>query len=104
VAAGAGESAARERFARTYHGLIRAYLAARWRLPPTSDAIDDASQEVFVQCFKQGGALLGVDPRGPARFRSYLFAIVKRGAVERSRHAGQLTGRPGSRGGRAPRG
>lgn len=86
MAAGAGESAARERFARTYHGLIRAYLAARWRLPPTSDAIDDASQEVFVQCFKQGGALLGVDPRGPARFRSYLFAIVKHVAdrIERS--------------------
>jgi DNA-directed RNA polymerase specialized sigma24 family protein len=77
VAAGAGELGARDRFARTYGGVIRAYLAARWRLPAAHDAVDDGTQEVFVQCFKQGGALHRVDPDGPARFRSYLYAVVK---------------------------
>jgi RNA polymerase sigma factor (sigma-70 family) len=77
AAAGAGEGAARDRFVRAYDGVIRAYLAARWRQPAHGDAVDDASQEVFVQCFKEGGALHRVAPGGPARFRSYLYAIVK---------------------------
>jgi RNA polymerase sigma factor (sigma-70 family) len=77
VAAGAGEQSARERFARTYGGVIRAYLAARWRLPLASPEVDDGTQEVFVQCFKPDGALHRVDPHGPARFRSYLYAVVK---------------------------
>jgi RNA polymerase sigma factor (sigma-70 family) len=76
VAAGAGDAGARERFARGYGGVIRAYLAARWQLPAANDAVDDAVQEVFVQCFKEGGALHRVDPDGPARFRSYLYAVV----------------------------
>ena len=76
VAAGDGEHAARERFARTYGSVIRAYLAARWRLPPAHEAVDDGTQEVFVQCFKPNGALQGVDPAGPARFRSYLYSVV----------------------------
>jgi len=77
VAAGAGEESARERFARTYGAVIRMYLAARWQLPTTHEAVDDGTQEVFVQCFKPAGALQGVDPAGPARFRSYLYAVVR---------------------------
>ena len=77
LAAGAGEEQARDRFARTYGAVIRAYLAARWHLPAGHESVDDATQEVFVQCFKPLGALNGVDPAGPAQFRSYLFAVVK---------------------------
>src|SRR5204863_1156068 len=75
-APGEGEQPARERFARTYGAVIRAYLAARWRLPVVHEAVDDGTQEVFVQCFKPNGALRGVDPAGPARFRSYLYSVV----------------------------
>jgi RNA polymerase sigma factor (sigma-70 family) len=77
VAAGAGEPMARDRFAATYGSVIRAYLCARWHLPANHEAVDDGTQEVFVQCFKPEGALQGVDPDGPARFRSYLFGIVR---------------------------
>jgi len=77
VAAGAGEHAARARFAQHYDSVIRAYLSARWRLPTTHEAVDDAAQEVFVQCFKPGGALQGVEASGPARFRTYLYAVVR---------------------------
>lgn len=77
VAAGAGEDVARDRFARTYGSIIRTYLAARWRLPVAHEAVDDGTQEVFVQCFKPEGALQGVDPAGPARFRTYLYSVVR---------------------------
>jgi RNA polymerase sigma factor (sigma-70 family) len=77
VAAGAGEDAARSEFARVYGPVIRAYLSARWGLPTTHEAVDDGTQEVFVQCFKPGGALRAVDPAGSARFRSYLYGVVK---------------------------
>ncbi len=77
VAAGAGEQSARDRFARAYGSVIRAYLSARWHLPVAHEAVDDGTQEVFVQCFKPGGALQGVDPAGPARFRTYLYGVVR---------------------------
>jgi DNA-directed RNA polymerase specialized sigma24 family protein len=86
AAAGAGESAAKEHFARAYGPVIRTYLAARWRLPCAHEAVDDGTQEVFVQCFKPEGALHGVDRSGPARFRSYLYSVVHHVAerIERS--------------------
>jgi RNA polymerase sigma factor (sigma-70 family) len=86
AAAGAGESAAKEQFARAYGPVIRTYLAARWQLPCAHEAVDDCAQEVFVQCFKPDGALHGVDRSGPARFRSYLYSIVRHVAerIERS--------------------
>lgn len=77
VAAGAGDGPSRDTFARIYGRVIRVYLAARWRLPTTHEAVEDGTQEVFVQCFKPGGALDRVEPGGPARFRSYLYAVVK---------------------------
>jgi DNA-directed RNA polymerase specialized sigma24 family protein len=86
AAAGAGESVAKEQFARAYGPVIRTYLAARWQLPIAHEAVDDGTQEVFVQCFKPAGALHGVDRSGPARFRSYLYSVVRHVAerIERS--------------------
>jgi RNA polymerase sigma factor (sigma-70 family) len=94
--AGAGEQGARERFAAAYGVVIRAYLSARWRLPQEHQEIDDGTQEVFVQCFKPGGALQGVDPSGPARFRTYLYAIVRHVAerIERSNGRRRLAQEP----------
>jgi DNA-directed RNA polymerase specialized sigma24 family protein len=88
AAAGAGDSAAKEQFARHYGPVIRTYLAARWRLPCAHEAVDDGTQEVFVQCFKPEGALHGVDRSGPARFRSYLHAVVRHVAERIERNNG----------------
>ena len=53
--AGGGDPAARERFARAYLPVVKAYLAARWRAARHS--VEDAAQDVFVECFKNGGLL-----------------------------------------------
>lgn len=72
-------------FARRYSPIIRAYLGARWRQTPLFDHVDDAAQQVFVDCFKENGALDRADPDREAGFRGYLYGIVRNAAraVER---------------------
>jgi RNA polymerase sigma factor (sigma-70 family) len=77
LGAAAGQPLAREEFARRYEGVIRAYLGARWRGTPFVPEIDDATQDVFVECFKENGALARVDPGHRGGFRTFLFAVVR---------------------------
>jgi RNA polymerase sigma-70 factor (ECF subfamily) len=74
-AAAAGGAAERDEFARRYGPVARAYLAARWRASPCLHDLDDAVQEVFVECFKQGGALDRAE-RGRG-FRPFLVGVVR---------------------------
>jgi RNA polymerase sigma-70 factor (ECF subfamily) len=62
-AAAAGSAADREELARRYLGVVRAYLAARWRGSPLRDDLDDATQDVFVECFRAGGALFHAETK-----------------------------------------
>jgi RNA polymerase sigma-70 factor (ECF subfamily) len=91
-----GEAAARTAFARAYEPVIRAYLGARWRGSPLVGEIDDAVQEVFVDCFKDAGALERVDPaRGPG-FRAFLRGVVRNVALRAERSGARRKARPGS--------
>jgi len=49
------------------------------------DHVDDAAQQVFLDCFKQGGALDRADP--DRQFRAFLYGVVRNVAlmVERKR-------------------
>lgn len=76
--AAAGGDAGREAFVRRYEMIVRAYLASRWRTSrPLLGDIDDATQEVFLACFQENGALGRVDPDRPGGFRAYLYGITK---------------------------
>ena len=66
-----------EEFARRYGGLVRECLAARLRGSPLLADLDDAVQEVFVECFRAGGALERADPRRPAGFRPFLGGVIR---------------------------
>ena len=55
--AASGRAADRDEFARRYLPAVQAYLLARWKESPLAQERDDAVQEVFVECFRQGGAL-----------------------------------------------
>jgi RNA polymerase sigma-70 factor (ECF subfamily) len=77
--AAAGRSEDREEFGRRYGPVVRAYLAARWR-PADTHALDDAVQEVFVECFKSGGVLDRAD-RDRGGFRAFLFGVVRNVAL-----------------------
>lgn len=74
-------SADRDAFCLRYAPVISAYLAARWRLPGDHPTVSDAVQDVFVQCFKDGGVLDKVDPQRPGGFRAFLYGVVKNVAL-----------------------
>jgi RNA polymerase sigma-70 factor (ECF subfamily) len=76
-AAAAGSPADREELARRYLGVVRAYLAARWRGSPLRPELDDAVQEVFVECFRQGGALEAAGAGRVPSFRPFLYGVVR---------------------------
>ena len=72
-----GEGEARREFAGRYASIVRAYLGARWRNSPLRAEIDDASQEVFLACFQDDGALTRAEPGRSGGFRAYLFGVVR---------------------------
>jgi RNA polymerase sigma-70 factor (ECF subfamily) len=67
----------REEFARRYGPPIRAYLGARWPSSNPRGEIDDAVQDVFLECFKEGGALARVERDRPGGFRAFLYGVVR---------------------------
>lgn len=80
-AAAAGSAGDREEFARRYDPIVRAYLASRWRSSPCRHDLDDAVQEVFLECFKQGGVLERADPGRGTGFRPFLYGVVRHVAL-----------------------
>jgi len=76
-AAAAGNAEERGRFARHYERAIRAYLGARWRGSRLLPQVDDAVQEVFVECFKCGGVLDRADQKRSGGFRPFLYGVVR---------------------------
>jgi len=75
--AAAGDARDREEFVRRYASVIRAYLLARWRTIGLVSELDDAMQEVFLDCFRDNGALTRAEPRRSGAFRGYLFGVVR---------------------------
>jgi RNA polymerase sigma factor (sigma-70 family) len=76
-AAAAGNPADREELARRYLSVVRAYLGARWRSSVLRPELDDAVQEVFVQCFREGGALAVAGAGVVPSFRAFLYGIIR---------------------------
>lgn len=76
-AAAEGSASARSQFARRYEATIRKTLAARWSRSRRIDWIDDAVQEVFVECIRPGGALVKADSHYSGGFRAYLFGVTR---------------------------
>lgn len=85
-----GDGKSRETFALLYEPVVRAYLGARWRLSPLRREMDDTVQDVFVECFKRGGALAIAEPQGRnGAFRAFLHGVVRNvaGRAEEKRAA-----------------
>ena len=76
-AAAAGSPADREELARRYLGVIRAYLAARWRGSAILGELGDAVQEVFVECFRRGGAVEAAGAGRVPNFRAFLSGVIR---------------------------
>jgi RNA polymerase sigma-70 factor (ECF subfamily) len=76
-AAAAGSPADRDELARRYLGVVRAYLNARWRGSDLRREIEDGVQEVFLECFRQGGALEAAGAGRVPSFRAFLYGVVR---------------------------
>ena len=76
-----GDATSRESFATRYAPPVKDYLAARWRGSPQYRELDDAVQEVFVECFRERGVLDSVDPTRPGGFRAFLYGVVRNVAL-----------------------
>jgi RNA polymerase sigma-70 factor (ECF subfamily) len=85
--AAAGNRTARDAFAERYLPVVRAYLQARWSQRLSATELDDAVQDVFVECLKHEGVLEYQRTRRGRGFRAYLFGVVRNIAlrVETSR-------------------
>jgi len=93
-AAAEGDAAARAAFARRYEHAIRAYLGARWRDSVLRTDIDDAAQEIFVDFFRENGALSRADPDRRGGFRAYLYGVVRNVARNFERRRARNRARP----------
>jgi RNA polymerase sigma factor (sigma-70 family) len=87
--AASGGKKDREAFARRYEPILRAYLGARWRNSPLRAELDDAVQDVFVECFREGGVLDRVDPSRPGGFRAFLYGVTRNIALRFEKRAGK---------------
>jgi RNA polymerase sigma factor (sigma-70 family) len=81
-AAADGSPRERDEFARRYVPVLRAYLAARWRHSPLLQDLDDAVQDVFVECFRPRGVLVRLDVSRGA-FRPFLYGVARVVALRR---------------------
>jgi RNA polymerase sigma-70 factor (ECF subfamily) len=95
--AAAGEAADRDLFARCYAPVLRGYLGARWRGSPCVADVEDAVQEVFVECFRQGGVLDRAEEARPGGFRAFLYGVARNVALRcEARRARDLRNQPDS--------
>ncbi|MEM8712849.1 MAG: sigma-70 family RNA polymerase sigma factor [Planctomycetota bacterium] len=83
--AAGGSQRAREEFARAYLPVVRAYLTARWRHRLSPEELEEAVQELFIACLRDGGLLERIDVSGQHSFRAYLFGAVRNIALELER-------------------
>lgn len=79
--AAAGSQGEREDFARRYEGVVRAYLAHRWRTSPFLSELEDAVQDVFLECFRHGGVLDRMREKQPDSFRAFLYGVTRNVAL-----------------------
>ena len=92
-----GDVDARNEFARKYLPAVAAYLGARWSGNQLAERVDDASQDVFVECFKTNGPLGRVSRETTRCFRGYLYGIA-RNVARRYEQGSQLpSGQPAVR-------
>jgi RNA polymerase sigma factor (sigma-70 family) len=77
LGAAEGDARSRSEFARLYLPMVKRCLKARWRGSALSQDIDDAAQEVFLECVREGGALVQADRAREGGFRAFLFGVVR---------------------------
>ena len=83
--AAGGDTLRRDAFVRRYEAAVRAWFLSRWRDGPLTSDVEDAVQEVFVDCFRDGGARGRAQPDRGGGFRAFLFGVAHKVALRHER-------------------
>lgn len=75
--AAAGACDYRQRFCELYLPMVRTCLEARWRGRDLCADLDDAVQEVFVECLREHGAVESAVAGVEVGFRAYLLGTTR---------------------------
>jgi DNA-directed RNA polymerase specialized sigma24 family protein len=78
-----GHDSSREEFARLYQPVARSYFESRWGFSTQNLDVDDAVQDVFVECFKSNGVLNRVSHDQPEGFRRFFHGVLRNVALRR---------------------
>lgn len=84
-----GSVEARERFVELYTPALEAYLRKRWQQSTYIDSVDDAVQEVFLECFKHDGILSRAERDRHGGFRAFFYGVVRNTALRFERKHNQ---------------
>lgn len=76
-AAADGSHSAVNEFANRYEPVVRKCLQGRWVGSSGNKLVDDAVQEVFVECIRPGGVLARAESGYPGGFRAFLYGVVR---------------------------
>lgn len=95
-AASRGDAGARSSFAHRYLPVVRTFLGARWNGSPFLQDVEDAVQEVFLECFRRGGAMERVDRERPRGLRAYLYGVVRNVAARVEERRARVLQRDGT--------
>lgn len=95
--AAGGDRRARSTFSRSYLPVVRSFLEARWRGMRLGAEVDDAVQEVFIECLREDGALHRADEaRGD--LRALLYGVTRNVAARFEERARLRLARDGAQG------
>jgi len=82
-AAAAGSESQRAEFVRLYQPVAASYFQSRWGSSPLRSDIDDAVQDLFIECFRQDGVLERVSGARPEGFRKFFHGVLRNIALRR---------------------
>ena len=76
-AAADGSRSAIDQFANRYEPVVRKCLQARWSGSDGNRMVDDAVQEIFVECIRPGGVLAKAESGHTGGFRAFLYGVIR---------------------------
>jgi hypothetical protein len=81
--AAAGGESQRAEFVRLYQPVAASYFQSRWAASPLRSDIDDAVQDLFIECFRSEGVLDRVARERPEGFRRFFHGVLRNIALRR---------------------
>lgn len=72
-----GSASARNQFAVRYEPILRKTLQYRWTGPRRMRLVDDAIQEIFIECIRPDGVLARAKSECPGGFRAFLYGVTR---------------------------